>query len=161
ILHGPAVTADFKQSNPPGAEVVRAGRLSERALGTWLVIGALASLLISYQITRQSVILGSREGGWVYGYVEPFNVRILGVSLLATASWAGLLFSVKPGRSGWLAVFAWIVLAFGLDVLVRSQTPFTFAQIFSSEGANSFYSVTQRVRAASALRDFDRLRSSW
>src|SRR5262245_36418292 len=162
VREGPAVLADIKQSNPVGAEVVRAGRLSERALWTWLVIGALASLLVSYQIARQAVILGSREGGWVYGYVDLFNASTLGVSLLATALCAGLLFLVKPtGRSSWLAVFAWIVLAFGLDALVRSQTPFTFEQIFHSEGANSFYSVTQRVRAASALRDFDRLRSSW
>jgi hypothetical protein len=162
MREGPAVPANFKQCNPLGAEVIRAGRLSERALWTWLVIGALASLFVSYEVSRQSVILGSRDGGWVYGYVEPFKARILGVSLLATALCAGLVFSVTPsGRSGWLAVVAWIGLAFALDALIRSQTPFTFEQIFNSEGANSFYSVTQRVGAASALRDFDRLRSTW
>ena len=136
--------------------------MSERALWTWLVVGALASLLVTYEITTQFIVLGSREGGWIYGYVEPFTTRTLGVSLLATALCAGLLFSVAPAaREEWLAVFAWIGLAFGVDWLIRSQTPFTFEQIFNSEGANSFYSVTQRVGAASVLREFDRLRSSW
>jgi hypothetical protein len=140
----------------------RAGRLSERALWTWIVIGALASLLVIYEITTQGIVLGSRDGGWVYGYVEPFTTRTLGVSLLATALCAGLLFSVAPTpRVDWLAVFAWIGLAFGVDWLIRSQTPFTFEQIFNSPGANSFYNVTQRVGAASVLREFDRLRSSW
>jgi hypothetical protein len=162
MREGPAVPADLKQCNPLGAEVISAGRLSERALWTWLAIGALASLFVSYEVSRQSVILGSRDGGWVYGYVEPFKARILGVSLLATALCAGLVLWVTPtGRSGRLAVVAWIGLAFALDALIRSQTPFTFEQIFNSEGANSFYSVTQRVGAASALRDFDRLRSTW
>jgi methylthioxylose transferase len=140
----------------------RAGRLSERALWTWLAIGALASLLVTYEITTQVIVLGSREGGWIYGYLEPFTTRTLGVSLLATALCAGLLFSVAPApRVDWLALFAWISLAFGVDWLIRSQTPFTFEQIFNSPGANSFYNVTQRVGAASVLREFDRLRSSW
>jgi hypothetical protein len=126
------------------------------------VIGALASLLVTYEITTQVIVLGSREGGWIYGYLEPFTTRTLGVSLLATALCAGLLFSVAPApRVEWLAVFAWISLAFGVDWLIRSQTPFTFEQIFNSPGANSFYNVTQRVGAASVLGEFDRLRSSW
>src|SRR6266540_2050336 len=113
----------------------RAGRLSERALWTWLVFGALASLLVTYRISTQLIVLGSREGGWIYGYVEPFTTRILGVSLLATALCASLLFTVKPAsRVDWLAVFAWIGLAFGVDWLIRSQTPFSFEQIFNSEG---------------------------
>src|SRR5213594_3646579 len=103
----------------------RAGRLSERALWTWLVIGALTSLLVTYEITTQSIVLGSREGGWIYGYVEPFTTRNLGVSLLATALCAALLVSVKPApRVDWLVVFAWIGLAIGVDWLIRSQTPF-------------------------------------
>jgi hypothetical protein len=103
--------------------------LSDRALWTCLVIGVLASLLVSYRITTPSVVLGSREGGWIYAYVEPFNARILGVSLLATALCAGMLYSFTPAtRLDWPAVFAWIGLAFALQALIRSQTPFTVLQ---------------------------------
>src|SRR5881296_3390099 len=160
---GPAIRTEFNQCNPSGGGFGRAaGGLSDRALWTCLVIGVLASLLVSYRITTQSVVLGSREGGWIYGYVEPFNARILGVSLLETALCAGMLYSFTPAaRLDWPAVFPLIGLSFALQALIRSQSPFTFEQIFNSEGANSFYSVTQRVRAASVLGDFDRLRSSW
>ena len=149
MREGPAVPADFKQCNPLGAGVIRAGRLSDRALWTWLVMGALASLFVSYQVARQSVILGSRDGGWLYGYVEPFNARTLGVSLLATALCAGLGFSVKPtARSGWLAVAAWIGV-FALDALIQTNLRCPFlrsdrSSLVSSRGSSSGCQISAR-----------------
>ena len=137
------------------------GGLSNRALWDWLLAGAVASLIVCYNIATQSVTLGSPAGGWIYGYVQPFDIRAPIVSLLAIALAAGLLFSVDPAttRRDWPVVLAWVVLALGLQGLMRSVTPVTFARIFSSEGANSFYSATQYFPARLVLADFDRVRA--
>jgi hypothetical protein len=137
------------------------GRLSRRALWDWLLAGAVASLIVFYSIATQSLTLGSAAGGWVYGYVQPFDVRALIVSLLTVALAAGLLFTVDPGstRRDWLVVLAWILLALGLQGVMRSATPVTFARIFASEGANSFYTAAQYFPARQVLADFDRVRA--
>ena len=111
------------------------GLLSNRALWDWLAGGAVASLIVCYSISTQSVTLGSPAGGWVYGYVQPFDVRALIVSILAVALAAGLLFFVDPGstRRDWPVVLAWVGLALGLQGIMRSVTPVTFERIFSSE----------------------------
>jgi hypothetical protein len=147
----------------PPPSPARPGLLSDRALWKWVVGGSLVSLLVCYNVATRSVILGSREGGWFYGYMRFFSARMLIVSLLASALAAGLLFSVTPGatRRDWPVVLAWIGLALGLQWLMRSVTPFTFERIFISEGANSFYGVTRQFRASSVLGDFDRLHASW
>jgi hypothetical protein len=139
------------------------GLLSDRALWEWVVGGSLLSLIVCYHITTQSVILGSPEGHWIYGYVGSFTARTLSVSLLASALSVGLLFSLKPNatRRDWPIVLAWIGLALGIQWLIRSVTPFTFERIFVSDDANAFYSVARHVRVSSVLRNFDRLRASW
>jgi hypothetical protein len=137
------------------------GRLSNRALWDWLLGGAVASLIVCYSISTQAVTLGSPAGGWVYGYVQLFDVRALLVSLVVIALAAGLLVSVDPGSThrDWPVALAWFVLALGLQGLMRSVTPFTFERIFASEGANSFYSATQQFPARLVLADFDRVRA--
>ena len=139
------------------------GLLSDRALWEWLVGGSLVALFVCYNITTRSLILGSREGGWTYGYVEFFRARTMIISLIASAFSAGLVFSIRPGatRRDWPVVLAWIGLALGLQALIRALTPFTFERIFISDNANAFYGVTRDFTASSVLGDFDRLRASW
>ena len=55
----------------------------------------------------------------------------------------------------------WVLAGTGLQLLLRSLTPFSFDQIFLSEGANSFYTVTQQYGAGSVLGQFAELRTSW
>jgi hypothetical protein len=152
------VAADDLARSPTSA-----GLLSDRALWEWLVGGSLVTLIVCYNITTQSVILGSPEGHWIYGYVGFFTVRTLLVSLLASALSVGLLLSLKPSatRRDWPIVLAWIGLALGIQGLIRWVTPFTFARIFVSNDANAFYSVTRHVRAGSVLGNFDQVRASW
>ena len=139
------------------------GALSDRALWVWLVSGSLVSLFVFYSIASRSLLLGSREGGWTYEYVENFRARTMIISLIASAFSAALVFRLRPGvtRSDWPIVLAWIALALGLQGLIRALTPFTFERIFIDDGANSFYSVTRDFTAGSVLGDFDRLRASW
>jgi hypothetical protein len=139
------------------------GLLSDRALWEWLIGGSLVSLLVCYNITTQSVILGSRDAGWGYGYVGSFSPHVLIVWLLASALSAALLFAVRlnGARSDGPAVLAWIGLALVVQWLIRSATPYTFERIFSSDGANAFYGVTRHFQASSVLSDFDRVRAYW
>lgn len=146
---------------PPGAAT--AGRLSRQALWDWLGVGSLASLFACYSMATQSLILGSTEGGWAYGYLAIFSPRILLVAVAATAIAAALLFGVKAGatKRDWPLVLAWLALGLGLQALIRSVTPFSFERIFVSDGANAFYGVTQHFRAGLVLGDFDRVRALW
>ena len=94
---------------PPAATDVprapaSAGGLSRRALWDWLGAGSLVSLLVCYAVASQSLVLGSSDGGWVYGYVAVFNPRMLMVAAAATALAAVLVF-FSP-RSDWPAVLA-------------------------------------------------------
>ena len=118
------------------------------------------SLLVCYAIASQSLVLGSSDGGWVYGYVAVFSPRMLMVAAAAAALAAVLVFFFAP-RSGWPAVLGWIVLALGLQALIRSLNPFSFERLFASDGANAFYGVTEHFRAGAVLHDFDRVRASW
>jgi hypothetical protein len=156
--HAHPLPADAGSPRP-----TREGGLSNRALWDWLLAGTVASLIVCAGIATQSVTIGSPAGGWVYGYVQPFDVRVPIVSLLTIALAAGLLYSVDPvlARRGWPVVLAWVVVALVLQGLMRSVTPVTFERIFASEGANAFYSVTQRFPARLVLTDFDRVRALW
>jgi hypothetical protein len=101
----------------------------------------LASLFACYAIATQSLILGSTEGGWAYGYLAIFSPRTLMVAAAATAISAGLLFGARAGaaRRDWPLGLAWIALGLGLQALIRSVTPFSVERMFISDGANAFY----------------------
>src|SRR5436190_23305653 len=69
------------------------GWLSDRVLWGWLAGGSLIALIVCYNLAIQSVVLGSREAGWGYGYLRGFDTRVLVVALLATALAAAWFFS--------------------------------------------------------------------
>jgi hypothetical protein len=129
-----------------------------------LAAGTLAALTVARAMSTRSLIVGSIEGFSFYPYVDFFGYRSLRVWLIAMIAAGGLL-AVPEGierRHEWLTVSAWVLLGFGVQVLLRAAlTPVAIAPMFVSDTSNSFYSVTLHYPAASVLRDFDRLRVSW
>jgi hypothetical protein len=145
---------------------------SRRLLWASLLLGSTLSLVVSGRLAMQSLVFGSREGNWVYRYDGAFGLHIVEVFLIAavltaalfSASWSRLSANSRSGPAKsleWPIVITWCVLALALQGLLRSQTPFSFSEIFVNDAANSFYSVAMRYDADTILRDFDRLRPSW
>jgi len=126
-----------------------------------LALGSILSLAVSLGIANLWFVVGSREGHWYYQYVELFDVRALTIVLQASAVVVILLALPEPvvRRREWWIVVAWLAAGLALQGWLRSLTSPTFEQIFASDGANSFYSVTRQYGAAAVLRDFERLRS--
>jgi hypothetical protein len=136
--------------------------ITRRILWVALLAGSAVSLLVCQGIGSQSLIVGSPEGGWAYAYRQPFTAGVFGVFALVGV--AAAVLAVVPWRQirrhEGLAVLAWLVLGFAGQATLRSLTPFTFAQIFGSDTANSFYTPTLHRGATELLTDFDRLRAS-
>ena len=80
---------------------------------------------------------------------------------VAAAACLLLLSNRITGRYTWKTVFVWVVIAVALQAVLRSLTLYTFESIFVSDGANSFFNVTQRYYANTTLVDFDRVRQYW
>jgi hypothetical protein len=85
-------------------------------------------------------------------------VLIVGASIAAAVRW---LTAPSGARGEWAVAIAWIVIATGCQALLRSLAPFAFEQIVISDGANSFYTVTQQYSAESVLTRFAELRGNW
>lgn len=132
----------------------------QRLFRAALILGAGTSLALLAAIGTQWLILGSIESGWWYHYIQPFSVHALTVGTLAGVAAASLV-RLPAGRSGWPewgVVLTCLIVAFALQMFVRSLTPFSFDSIFTSDGANSFYSVTQRYEPETVLGGFNRVR---
>lgn len=126
--------------------------------------GAIAALIVCNRIAAQEFVFGSVAGGWTYPYVRPAGPPVAVMAALVSALACALLLwrpREDEGRGEWWRVGVWIVVATGLHALLRSLTPFSFESIFLSEGANSFYTVTQRHGPSTVLADFTTLRDSW
>jgi len=133
----------------------------------------MLSLFVSNNIATRTVVLGSRRGNWVYGYIQFFNIRSLEIWVVVTALSGALLAGSwmyirktnerPPTRLHveWLLIVVWCAGGLVLQALIRRLTPFTFGNIFASDAANSFYSVALRYDASTILREFDSLRKSW
>jgi hypothetical protein len=128
-----------------------------------LVLGSALSLVTCYRLATRSIVLGSREGGWVYPYVQPFDVRSVAVFLLVSLLACGLVAAPNAvtRRREWLLVLFWITVAVGLQGLLRSLTRYSFETIFISDGANAFYGVAGHYIPSTVLGDFDRVRAYW
>src|SRR5215204_3893470 len=155
VVHNPGSRSERAVSRATGA-------IPERLLWAWLVIALVLAALACHRIAAQSVVLGSPEGRWVYPYLQPLNIRIVLTGVSAAAVSCVLLLSDRiTGRYTWRTVFVWVLLAVALQAVLRSLTPYTFEKIFVSDGANSFFGVTQRYFAHTTLADFDRVRQYW
>lgn len=136
---------------------------SPRVAWTCLLIGSVLSLYVSYRVATQSIILGSREGHWIYPYISAFGVRSLAVFLVVSGLGAWLVIAQDgiARRRPWLVVGAWIVGAVLLQGLLRSLTPYSFEHIFTSDSANAFYGVTRRYTAETVLTEYEQARAMW
>jgi hypothetical protein len=153
--------------------------ISRRLLWVCVLIGSALSLAAAWAIVRQRLVIGSPEGGWVYGYlgrfnshsIEPFVIASVLVAA-ATAAWWPRLRSLaenapaeqagnRNSLAEWAPIAAWCVLAVVIQALIRSSNPFPLGAMFASDNASSFYSVALKYDVRAILGDFERLRPSW
>ena len=134
--------------------------MSRRLLWCYVAAGALLSLAVSYKIATQSFYVGSDEGRWVYPYFWPFAGHSLVVFAWACSiTFATCALPLKLlDRRQWVVVAVWLVAGLLVQAVLRGLTPFTFEQMFASDGANSFYSPTKQYSTTTLLTTFDRLR---
>jgi hypothetical protein len=131
-----------------------------RLLWASLAAGSVIALLVCYAAATQSLVVGSIEGGWYYGYRQPFTLRILLVFFLVIApAGALLLLGGKWPGGEWSQVLMWIAIAAAFHWALRSIAPFTLESLFVSDSANAFYSVTEQHGAADILDRFAHVRS--
>jgi hypothetical protein len=119
-----------------------------------LYAGAALAAATCYRVATRSLILGSAEGGWQYGYVADVSVwPVLGIALVAIAFVVTLMFATRRIDEGreWPQVLSWVVAAFVVQLLVRPVAPFPLGTIFASDGANAFYGVSRRLAPADIL----------
>ena len=127
-----------------------------------LIVGSVASLLVSYRVARQSLVVGSWEGGWIYPFVAPIVLAPFVVWCIASVVVIVALRWLPDARHhGWQTIVVWMLLGLGIQGLLRSLTPYSLEQMFVSASANSFYTATQQQDAASVLSDFARVRGTW
>jgi hypothetical protein len=118
--------------------------------------GLLVALTVCAAVATQWLILGSRTGGWQYPYARAFTPGLM-LPALAVSAVASALLSIRIPRSRrgeWLLILVWVIVATGCHGALRSLTPYTFEQIFVSDGANSFFTASQQHDAATFLRRF-------
>ena len=103
---------------------------------TVIAVGALAS---------HALLLGSFDGGWFYGFARDLSALPL-VLFAASAALFGLTWWLLPPprarRREWAAVLIWIAVASGIQGMLRLAAPASLHDIFVSDAANSFYSVS-------------------
>ncbi len=149
--------------------------MSRRLLWISVLIGSALSLAGACAVATQWLVIGSRQGGWVYGYLARFDGRpvepFLIASVFATAALAGiwpqlqrLAKDTPAGRTSageCALVLACCLMAVGIQGIIRSLTPYPLGTIFANDAANSFYSVALKYDVRTILGDFERLRPSW
>ena len=125
-----------------------------------LGIGTILALYACYLVATQALLLGSRDGRWVYGYLQPIRLWTLGTAVVAWFICVALLRAEGAGSltKPWRQIFAWLMIGFGMQVALRYLAPFSMERIFTSAGANSFYTVTTHYFPSTVMTDFDRMR---
>jgi hypothetical protein len=133
--------------------------MSDRVYWSALIVGALASVAVLAGMAAHWVVFGSLEGRWAYHYLFSPSAHVFSIgAIAATAAAAALaLPAPQPGKHEWILVLSWVVLALGLQAFIRSMTPFSLESLFVSDGANSFFSVTERYDAATVISQFGRV----
>jgi hypothetical protein len=138
---------------------------AEPLLWTGIVVATIAAMIVCDRVAAKAFVVGSPEGGSAYPYIRdiPSHTRavvlIVGASIGAAVRW--LTTASRDARGEWMVAIAWIAIATGCQALLRSLAPFGFDEILISDGANSFYTVTQQYGADSVLSRFAELRGSW
>jgi hypothetical protein len=131
-----------------------------RLLWWALGIGAALSIAVCWGVARQTLVVGSADGGWHYPYGPPASAALVSAWVLWSAAAAGLVVAswrLAAARPWWILLM-WILAATGLQWTLRSMEPYPLEAQFVSDNSNSFYSVARQHDAADILRSFDRVR---
>ena len=124
-----------------------------------MLAGTVVAAAVCYAVATEALLLGSPQGRWHYPYVQPLALTpflvAFGVSVPALAL---LRIRARSTAGEWSLVLAWIALATVAHVALRALTPFSFESIFTSPGANAFYTVTLQQRLSTVLSSFVQVR---
>ena len=134
-----------------------------RILSVSFALGLLLSLATSVALATRSLLLGSYEGHWVYGYEygQLVTVRTFLLFLLVGALAAALLRFTVPHataqRRAWPILLIWLAAGLTLQIVLRSATPVDVETLFVSDTANSFYGFSQQYDAGDLITRFNRV----
>ena len=135
-------------------------KLPRRSLWAAVAAGTLLSLVLSARIAAGSFVLGSTSGGWVHGYLYPFQFKAIAVFTIVFACCAAavLVPLAEVRRRQWRIVCVWLALGFCAQGVLRALSPYTMEGLYLGDGSNGFFEPTLKHGAVELLRDFDRLR---
>ena len=125
-----------------------------------MAAGTVVSLVVSWSIAAGTFVLGSSSGGWVHGYLYPFQFRSIAVFAIVFACCAVLAMVplAEVHRREWRMVAMWFVLGLCAQGVLRGLSPYTMDGLFLGDGSNGFYQPTLQYGSVELLRDFDRIR---
>lgn len=118
-------------------------------LRTALLVGAAVSVTLCGCIAAQRLIIGSQPAGWFYGYQQHFDLRFLGVWLIALIPALALLFDPHAKRRAWVSLALWLAAAGWMQVVLRSIAPYTLETLLPQ---SSWWSRVRHFRRRSAPR---------
>jgi len=125
-----------------------------------LAVGALLSAVVCYRMWTKQFVVGSEAGGWVHPYLADFPRY--SVRALLRALSVGAVMTTMPlalvKRFQWIVVLVWVGAAFFIQSELRSQTRYSLAQMFVSDGANGFYNPALRYPASAFLSNPESIR---
>ena len=120
-----------------------------------MLAGTVIAAAVCYAVATEALLLGSPRGRWHYPYVQPLALTPFLVAFGVSVPVLALLRIRAQSAAGeWLLVVAWIALATAAQAALRALTLFSFENIFTSPGANSFYTVTLQQPLSTVLSSF-------
>ena len=123
--------------------------------------GTVVAAAVCYAVATEALLLGSPRGRWHYPYVQPLALTpflaAFGVSVPVLAL---LRIRARSAAGEWSLIVVWIALATAAHAALRALTPFSFESIFTSPGANAFYTVTLQRPLSAVLSSFVQARDA-
>ena len=123
--------------------------------------GTVVAAAVCCAVATEALLLGSPRGRWHYPYVQPLALTpflaAFGVSVPVLAL---LRIRARSAAGEWSLIVAWIALATAAHAALRALTPFSFESIFTSPGANAFYTVTLQRPLSAVLSSFVQARDA-
>lgn len=117
--------------------------------------GTAVAAAVCFAVATEALLLGSPRGRWHYPYVQPLARTPFLVAFAVSVPVLALLrVRARSAAGEWSLVVAWIALATGAHAALRTLTPFSFESIFTSPGANAFYTVTLQQPLSAVLSSF-------
>ena len=117
--------------------------------------GTVVAAAVCWAVATEALLLGSPRGRWHYPYVQPLALTPFLVAFGVSVPVLALLrIRARSAAGEWSLIVAWIALATAAHAALRALTPFSFENIFTSPGANAFYTVTLQKPLSAVLSSF-------